>query len=98
MANLPAHSDSGLCRLKCAYATLTPVNRLQWPISSSIEQAQDYIIQQILLDDHLKKYPPSTAYQRSFWRWVLQELEYNNADVDTQVYEFYLEVMSEASK
>ena len=80
-----------------AYAALHPTRRLQWPSNKSSVQIQDYIINNILLNDHLAKYPPAPSYQITFWKWVIEHLESDHAEIDEAIYEKYISVIPEAT-
>lgn len=36
---------------------------------------QKFIVENILLSSHFEKYPPSRAYQRLFWKWIVARIE-----------------------
>lgn len=58
-----------------AYGALVPVSGFSWPSSSSPSAVQEYLIDHVLLNKHLQSYPPSSAYQRAFWKWAIKMLE-----------------------
>lgn len=57
------------------YSAVVPTRNLQFPILYDCESLQICLIKDILTDRHLNTSPPSTQYQRSFWKWVLNHLE-----------------------
>ena|ERR1700761_3812396 len=44
---------------------------------------------------HYRSYPPTRAYRRKFWKWFITELENQNEEVDTQIYDEYLSLLNE---
>lgn len=59
------------------YARLTPVVHLQ-PLSAfpwTFRCVHDVLLNKILLDPHLRTYPPALEYQLRFWKWAIQKLE-----------------------
>jgi protein-lysine N-methyltransferase EEF2KMT len=68
-------SGTDLGYLLRAYAALLPPKHLCFPQECSFEVAQDFFVNKILFDPHLSAYPPASAYQHSFWKWVIPQLE-----------------------
>ena len=56
------------------YARLTPPAHLQSP-SVTFNRVHDVLLNNILLDPHLRTYPPAPEYQLKFWKWAIQKLE-----------------------
>ena len=56
------------------YARLTPPPHLRLP-STTFDRVHDVLLNGILLDSHLRAYPPAPEYQLRFWKWAIQELE-----------------------
>jgi hypothetical protein len=52
--------------------------------------AQTDIIDQILLSEHSRQYPPSQSYQRLFWKYVIEQLELAD-EVNTRDLSFFHE-------
>ena len=67
--------DYQLFTLLRNYYTLTPVNRLQLPPKSPPHRIGDYLVREILINEHHQQYPPSSEYQKRFWKWVIENLE-----------------------
>ena len=40
-----------------------------------LSSIQEFLIENIIENPHFVKYPPSNAYQRSFWKWVVTKIE-----------------------
>lgn len=57
------------------YSALVPVKNLAFPSNIPFDVAHGFFLRKILLNDHLKQYPPSESYQQSFWKWALDRLE-----------------------
>lgn len=47
----------------------------QYCSSLNVYGLQEFILEKILLSSHFEKYPPSKAYQRLFWKWVVERIE-----------------------
>jgi hypothetical protein len=60
-----------------AYALLAPLAHLQFPpaLPGAFTRVHDALLNEILLDPHLRAYPPATEYQLKFWKWAVQGLE-----------------------
>lgn len=70
------HKD--LSALLSAYYALLPPRSLKFPNNLLASEVLDFFLNSILLgrdQPHLKPYPPSTAYQYTFWKWAIQKLE-----------------------
>ncbi|KAF7347386.1 Protein-lysine N-methyltransferase EFM3 [Mycena venus] len=81
------------------YASLVPPNRLQFPSHLQAQVTHDFLVDHILLNAHFQNYPPSTDYQKSFWKWVIPHLEKklesdSEIEVDSRIYELYLELLN----
>jgi hypothetical protein len=72
------HPD--LFQILRGYASLVPPNRLQFPAHPQTQIIHDFLVDQILLNAHFQKYPPSPEYQRSFWKWIISQLEQRMAN------------------
>lgn len=57
------------------YSALAPVKNLFFPSNIPFNVAHGFFLRKILLNHHLKQYPPSESYQQSFWKWALVQLE-----------------------
>lgn len=90
-------ATSQLFALQRAFAALIPISQLQWPVSEAVDDIQTFLVNDLLLNAHFSHYSPSLSYQRVFWKWVLENLEKNDADIDERLYERYLALSSQAS-
>lgn len=36
---------------------------------------QEFLVEYVLENKHFEDYPPSLTYQRSFWKWVIDNIE-----------------------
>ena len=67
------------------YARLTPPAHLRLS-STTFDRVHHVLLNGILLDSHLRAYPPAPEYQLRFWKWAIQKLEVLLGDeVDLQV-------------
>ncbi|KAJ7361192.1 hypothetical protein DFH08DRAFT_367655 [Mycena albidolilacea] len=94
------HPD--LFQILRGYASLVPPNRLQLPAHPQTQIIHDFLVDQILLNGHFQKYPPSPEYQRSFWKWIISQLEQRMAndsemEVDSRIYDHYMELLTSST-
>ncbi|KAF5352389.1 hypothetical protein D9756_005803 [Leucocoprinus leucothites] len=68
-------TEQELFRVLVGFASLRPVNSLKWPAYSSIQNIHHFLLHSVLLNPHFSSYPPSTEYQRNFWKWAIENLE-----------------------
>lgn len=87
----------GLFALIQAYASLAPLSNLKWPDELGSEKIQQALIKHLILSRHFKTYPPSDAYQWSFWKWIIQQIEEHNEEVEEVIYDYFLSFMSSSS-
>ncbi|KAJ6520354.1 hypothetical protein C8R45DRAFT_1086224 [Mycena sanguinolenta] len=90
------HPD--LFQILRGYASLVPPSRLQFPSHLQTQVIHDFLVDHILANLHFRNYPPSADYQRSFWKWIIPQLEKSVAldsdmEVDSRIYEVYLELL-----
>lgn len=45
------------------------------PSPGAFFHLHNVLLSKILLDPHLRAYPPSPEYKLKFWKWAVQELE-----------------------
>lgn len=57
-----------------AYATLQSPKAMK-RISAPFGVLHDFLLNHILLNAHLREFPPSKQYQVSFWKWAIDWLE-----------------------
>ncbi|KAF9245703.1 putative methyltransferase-domain-containing protein [Melanogaster broomeanus] len=100
--DLPRHasklfsgSEPTLLSILCAYSALAPTKRLSLSRTLQFNEAHTFFVNKILLNDHLKNYPPSELYQQSFWKWALDQLEAlsrndEDSEIDERIYAYYL--------
>lgn len=67
--------DHQLFTLLRNYYALTPVNRLQLPLEPPLNRINDFLVCEILINEHHQQYPPSPEYQKRFWKWAIEHLE-----------------------
>lgn len=68
-------SESFLSSILSRYSTLAPLKDVSFPSNIPFNVAHEFFLRKILLNHHLKQYPPSESYQQSFWKWALLQLE-----------------------
>ena len=68
-------SESLLSSILFSYSALAPVKDLPFPSNVPFNVAHELFLNKLLLNHHLKQYPPSESYQQSFWKWALERLE-----------------------
>ena len=67
--------DSQLFALLQGLFSLTPLNTLSFPTRLSAVQINDFLLNNLLLNQHFQQYPPSSQYQKRFWKWAITHLE-----------------------
>ncbi|KAI5124119.1 hypothetical protein M0805_000932 [Coniferiporia weirii] len=80
-----------------SYASLAPVSGLTWPVSIPCDQAQKSLIEHLISSKHFQSFPPSYSYQRSFWKWTLENLEGRGEEVDERIYAHYITLLPETT-
>ncbi|KJA28651.1 hypothetical protein HYPSUDRAFT_177918 [Hypholoma sublateritium FD-334 SS-4] len=86
------------------YYALTPVNRLQLPLILPPNRINDFLVCEILINEHHQRYPPSPEYQKRFWKWAIAHLEElarvktsgeddEEFEIDSRIYDYYLSLM-----
>ncbi|KAF8167491.1 hypothetical protein B0H34DRAFT_682041 [Crassisporium funariophilum] len=89
------------------FFSLTPPNALEFPSSLSPTQINEFLLNSILLGEHCQLYPPSTQWQKQFWKWAIANLEelsrtYTDAEhdddfeIDPRIYAHYLALLPPA--
>ncbi|KAN0100241.1 putative methyltransferase domain containing protein [Tylopilus felleus] len=94
-------SESLLSSILFSYSALAPVKDLPFPSNVPFNVAHELFLNKLLLNHHLKQYPPSESYQQSFWKWALERLEglpRNDEDdeIDERIYAHYLFLITSA--
>ncbi|KAF8899222.1 hypothetical protein BD779DRAFT_1659128 [Infundibulicybe gibba] len=83
-----------LFELLRGFSSLTPPNRLCFPANISPVLVHDFLINFILLNSHIRDYPPSREYQKNFWKWAITHLEsIEEFEIDSRIYDYYVELM-----
>jgi protein-lysine N-methyltransferase EEF2KMT len=70
------HKD--LFDILLGYSALVPPRILNFPFHLLFDDVHDFLVESVLLAHdlpHLKAYPPSNAYQYTFWKWAIRCLE-----------------------
>jgi hypothetical protein len=63
-----------LLRVLCCYGALSPAALVGLPGDLPFSTVHEFFL--TLLDDpHFRAYPPSPEFQRSWWKWVVDQLE-----------------------
>ncbi|KAI0274959.1 hypothetical protein BC834DRAFT_23420 [Gloeopeniophorella convolvens] len=70
-----SNSYPALFELLQGYSALKPPRLLSFPHHLRFALVHDFILYSVLLNPHLSQYPPSRAYQMSFWKWAIIQLE-----------------------
>lgn len=68
-------SEPFLSSILFCYSALVPVKNLSLPLNIPFNVAHAFFLRKILMNHHLKEYPPCESYQQSFWKWALVQLE-----------------------
>ncbi|KIK70540.1 hypothetical protein GYMLUDRAFT_32580 [Collybiopsis luxurians FD-317 M1] len=82
------------------YASLTPLRFIQFPPKISFSDMNSNLVDFILLNPLLQKYPPSKQYQRSFWKAAISHLETllaesngEDEEIDPRILDHYLSIL-----
>lgn len=67
--------DSQLFALLHGFFSLTPLNALRFPSRLSAVQINNFLLNNLLLNQHFQQFPPSSQYQKRFWKWAITHLE-----------------------
>jgi hypothetical protein len=62
------------------YLALVPPNILSFPSHLPRSSVDDFLVNFILLNPQFQTYSPSKQYQKSFWKWVIHQLENTLSD------------------
>ena len=82
---LSLRMDPQLFELRQDLFALIPTNKLKFPENLSLSRLNDFFLNNILLDCHFQKYPPSEQYQIGLWKWVIQHLEELGGHISEEV-------------
>ncbi|KIJ46490.1 hypothetical protein M422DRAFT_778481 [Sphaerobolus stellatus SS14] len=84
-------------QLKQAYGAALPVRFLpsldQIP-SDGLEVFQTELVDEIIFSPHFQTYPPSYVYRRAFWKYLVEQLESLDQEVNEAIYDEYLAILS----
>jgi len=96
--------DSQLFTLLHGVFSLRPLNTLRFPSCLSAVQINDFLLNNLLLNQHFQQFPPSSQYQKRFWKWAISHLEtlsmasdigeHDDFEIDPRIYEHYLFLLS----
>lgn len=67
--------DSQLFTLLHGFFSLTPLIALRFPSRLSAVQINKFLLNDLLLNQHFQRFPPSNQYQKRFWKWAITHLE-----------------------
>ncbi|EAU92324.2 hypothetical protein CC1G_00543 [Coprinopsis cinerea okayama7 len=94
-------ADDVLFEVVRQYACLSPVNAISLPKDISNTVLQDFLVKELLEDQHLKVYPPSQQYQRTFWKKIVAHLERTSImpedeefEISSVIYDHYLGLLN----
>ncbi|KAI0095225.1 putative methyltransferase-domain-containing protein [Irpex rosettiformis] len=87
LENLP----ESLIDILRGYAVLCSPRNLCFPTALAFSDVHDFLLNRLLLNPHLTKYPPSSEYQKIFWKWAILNLEQlsrtDDDEIDERLYE-----------
>ncbi|KAF8140674.1 putative methyltransferase-domain-containing protein [Boletus edulis] len=100
-ANRLFPTPAPLLSILFCYSALVPVKSLSFPSNIPFNVTHEFFLREMLLNHHLKQYPPSESYQQSFWKWAIIQLEsftrsIEDAEVDERIYAHYLSLRTGA--
>ncbi|EGO31080.1 hypothetical protein SERLADRAFT_455705, partial [Serpula lacrymans var. lacrymans S7.9] len=79
------------------YSALSPMQTQSFPTHLPFSLIHTFLLDSVLLNPHLKTYPPSKHYQQTFWKWATFLLETMPKDeddeIDTRIYNHYLSLL-----
>ncbi|KAI0684765.1 putative methyltransferase-domain-containing protein [Cytidiella melzeri] len=91
--NLP----ESLYEILRGYAVLCPPRHLRFPADLAFAQVHDFFLSRLLLNPHFIEYPPSSEYQRVFWKWAVSNLEkmpqFDDDGIDERLYEHSISLL-----
>ncbi|KAH0561535.1 hypothetical protein KQX54_017508 [Cotesia glomerata] len=82
-----------IARLKKQFLACVPLAKLELPKKLSPE-IQSLILEQIMNDSLLKKYPVKNNYLKNFLRLLIKRLESDNEEIDDSLYEIFCQHLS----
>ncbi|KAL4067336.1 putative methyltransferase-domain-containing protein [Scleroderma yunnanense] len=93
-----ANAGTSLSDILRVYSALVPPKQIKVPPVFSFSEVHDFLLNNILLNEHLNQYPPAQTYQRRFWKWALEQLEIlsqneEDSEIDELIYQHYLSLV-----
>ncbi|KAF8240765.1 hypothetical protein L208DRAFT_1420241 [Tricholoma matsutake] len=91
-----------LFELLRGFYSLVPPHDMNLPVQQTHSTIHTFLLDAILFNPHFRQYPPSTQYQKAFWKWIIDHLEHPTSDeacifdfeIDPCIYEHYLSLLS----
>ncbi|KAL1732085.1 hypothetical protein EV714DRAFT_282946 [Schizophyllum commune] len=93
--------DPQVFELVRGYASLVPPSNLSFPNVKSLSTLMEAIVAHLLESDHFGQYAPSAQYQKTFWKWAIDNLERllseteEDAELDDRIYTHYLSLLQQ---
>ncbi|GBE77547.1 Protein-lysine N-methyltransferase EFM3 [Sparassis crispa] len=73
---------------------------MHFPSNSPFTEVHGFFLECVLLNLHLRRYPPARQYQYSFWKWAIRHLEElvvgEDAEIDPRIYSHLISVMPQS--
>ena len=79
-----SYMDSQLFALLHGVSSLTPLNALRFPSRPSAVQINNFLVNNVLLNQHFQQFPPSNQYQKRFWKWAITHLDIASRKCNTE--------------
>ncbi|KII93969.1 hypothetical protein PLICRDRAFT_49966 [Plicaturopsis crispa FD-325 SS-3] len=90
-------------RLLRGYCALVPPRHLTFPSKTPLRDINDFLVDDILCNTHLRAYPPSSLYEHTFWKWAIHNLEGallktdEDVEIDSRIYDHYVSLLPSLS-
>ncbi|KAF9270761.1 hypothetical protein L218DRAFT_969219 [Marasmius fiardii PR-910] len=84
------------------YCSLVPARSLSIGNDITFPDLNKFLVEEILLNPHLQRFPPAVQYQQSFWKTLISHLEqlqrssddaYDEFEIDDRILEHYLSLL-----
>ncbi|KIL01047.1 hypothetical protein PAXRUDRAFT_821060 [Paxillus rubicundulus Ve08.2h10] len=87
-------SEPTLLSILWAYSALVPTKNISLSLTLRFNEIHGFLLNNILLNEHLKNYPPSELYRQGFWKWAIVQLENlsrndEDSEIDERIYANY---------
>lgn len=69
-----------LFELLRGFYSLVPPHDMNLPVQKTHSTIHTFLLDAILFNPHFRQYPPSTQYQKAFWKWIIDHLEHPTSD------------------